>query len=87
MERTTPELFTAPVFLASGFLLLGMAILEKALNLVGYGLPFIDVFPRQLLDWALILVILEIAITLRQIAYRLDAATISQSEGIDPRAN
>lgn len=91
MDRTAPELFTAPVFLATGFLLLGMAILEKALNLVGSGLPVINVYPRQLLDWALILVILEIAITLRQIAYRLDGGTvdggIGDAESVDSRAN
>lgn len=73
MSRNAPELFTAPVFLGTGFLLVGVAIIEKALNIVGSSLPVISVFPRQLLDWALVLMILEIAITLRQIAYRLDS--------------
>lgn len=73
MRRTAPELFTAPVFLGTGFLLIGVAIIEKGLNIVGFSLPIITVFPRQLLDWALVLIVLEIAIALRQIAYRLDS--------------
>ena len=73
MSRKAPELFTAPVFLGTGFLLVAMAIIEKGLNIVGYSLPLISVFPRQLLDWSLVLVSFEIAVTLRQIAYRLDS--------------
>ncbi len=44
-----------------------MAILEKGLNLAGMDIPLIDVFPRQILDWAVTLLILDIALTLRQI--------------------
>ena len=71
MTRRTPEIFTAPLFLGMGFFLVALAMLEKALNIVGTSLPVIDVFPRQLLDWAVMLMILEIAITLRQIAMQL----------------
>lgn len=68
MRRTTPEAFTAPVFLGTAFLLIGIAIVEKGLNVLGTGLPVVNFFPRQVLDWAVTLMILEIAITLRQIA-------------------
>ncbi len=87
MDKTTPPLFTAPVFLGTGFLLVGVAIIEKALNIVGMSLPVVTVFPRQLLDWALVLMILEIAITLRQIAYRLDSGRGLGQVDVDPRAN
>jgi hypothetical protein len=70
MGKRTPEILTAPIFLGTGFLLLGMAIVEKGLNLIGTGLPIVDVFPRQLLDWAVALMIIEIALTLRQILER-----------------
>lgn len=83
-RRTTPEIFSAPVFLGTGFLLVGMAILEKSLNLMGLSLPLATVYPRQLLDWAALLIMLEIAITLRQIAYYLKAgsATIIADPGL-----
>ena len=67
MSKTNPERFNAPVFLGTAFLLIGMAIIEKGLNLVGLNIPVIDVFPRQLLDWAVTLMIMEIGLTLRQI--------------------
>jgi len=65
--------FTAPIFLGTAFLVFGIAILEKLLNLVGWSLPFVNVYPRQLLDWAVALLMFEIALTLRQmIELRLD---------------
>lgn len=85
MSKKAPELFTAPVFLGTAFLLMAMAIIEKGLNIVGYSLPIVTVWPRQLLDWSLVLVSFEIAVTLRQIAYRLDSAT--ESVDLSPRAN
>ena len=69
-QDDTPELLTAPWLLSTSFLLLGAAMLEKALNVVGLSLPLVDVFPRQLLDWAIALAILEIALTLRQLVGR-----------------
>lgn len=77
MSRRTPEVFTAPLFLGTGFLLIGMALLEKALNLMGSSIPVINVFPRQLLDWAVALMVVEIAITLRQIAEASRAASLA----------
>jgi len=71
-RRRTPEIFTAPLFLGTGFFLVGVAVIEKVLNLMGTSLPFLSVYPRQLLDWAVMLMILEIAITLRQIAHHLE---------------
>ena len=67
MPRDTREVLTAPWLLSMSFVLLGAAMLEKALNLVGLSLPIVTVFPRQLLDWAIALAILEIAVTLRQL--------------------
>ena len=61
-----PRLYTAPVFLGTAFLLFGLAAIEKLLNLFGGSIPFIDVFPRQVLDWAVTVLIFEIALTLRQ---------------------
>ena len=59
-------LFNAPVFLGSAFLLFGLAILEKFLNLFGWSIPFVSVYPRQLLDWAIALLVFEIALSVRQ---------------------
>ena len=61
-----PEVFSAPWLLATAFLLLAAAMVEKALNTFGASLPVVDVFPRQLLDWAVALAVFEIAVTLRQ---------------------
>lgn len=65
MTKKTPERFTAPLLLGVAFLLVAMAIVEKGLNLIGMGIPLIHVFPRQILDWAVAMAILEIALTLR----------------------
>ena len=60
------RLHTSPVFLGTAFLLFGVAILVKLLNLVGWGLVFVDVEPYQLLEWAVVLLMFEIALMLRQ---------------------
>ncbi|MDH3208719.1 MAG: hypothetical protein OEO79_19125 [Gemmatimonadota bacterium] len=57
---------TAPWLLASAMLLFSLALIEKGLNTVGTSLPMTDVFPRQLLDWAVTLLMFDIALTLRQ---------------------
>lgn len=62
-----PDVFTVPWMLAIAFLLLAAAIFEKGLNVLGLSMPFVDVFPRQLLDWAVAMAIFEIALTLRQL--------------------
>jgi hypothetical protein len=64
---TQTGLYTAPVFLGSAFLLFGLAALEKFVNLFGANIPFLNVFPRQVLDWAVTLLIFEIALSLRQL--------------------
>ena len=61
------ETFRAPVFVATAFLLFALAIIEKALNLLGGSIPLLHVFPRQLLQWAVTLLIFDIALLLRQI--------------------
>lgn len=66
MAQSSPSLYSGPVLLAPAVLLFGFGILEKALNLLGTSVPFVDVFPRQLLNWAVVLLMFEIALTLRQ---------------------
>jgi hypothetical protein len=67
MSRSREDLYTAPLLLATAFLLIGLAIVEKGLNLLGWNIPFIEVYPRQILDWAVVILILDIALSLRQI--------------------
>jgi hypothetical protein len=66
MKEKSEQVFAAPVFLAVAVLLFALAIIEKALNLFGADVPLIDVYPRQLLEWAVFLLILDIALLLRQ---------------------
>jgi hypothetical protein len=66
MEETRDQVFRAPFLLATAVLLFVAAIIEKLLNLVGGSIPIVTVFPRQLLDWAVFLLILDIALMLRQ---------------------
>jgi len=66
-ENKKPTMYTAPVFLGMAFLLFGIAILEKLLNLIGTGIPLVEVYPLQILNWAIALLIFEIALTLRQL--------------------
>ena len=66
MAKRSSPLFTAPVFLAPAFLVFAMAIIEKVLNIFGGHIPLLNVFPRQLLDWATVLILFEIAVSLRQ---------------------
>lgn len=67
MTTSSSRLFTAPIFLGTAFMVFGVAIVEKLLNLVGWSLPLVGVFPRQLLEWAGILLLFEIALMLRQL--------------------
>src|SRR3990172_1661622 len=62
-----PRFYTAPVALGTASLLFGLAVVEKVLNLFGGSIPILDIFPRQVLDWAVTLLIFEIALTLRQL--------------------
>jgi hypothetical protein len=75
------RMYTAPVFLGSAFLLFGLALLEKVLNLFGYGIPVVHVFPRQLLEWAVIVLMFEIALTLRQLVELRQGAEEPASDG------
>jgi hypothetical protein len=62
-----PRLYSAPIALGTAALLFGVALLEKLLNLFGASIPILNVFPRQVLDWAVTLLVFEIALTLRQL--------------------
>jgi hypothetical protein len=59
-------LFSAPIFLGTAFFVMGLAMVEKLLNVFGGSIPFVSVFPRQLLDWAVALLVFEIALSMRQ---------------------
>jgi len=80
MAARSPQ-FHAPIFLGSAFLVMGVAIVEKLLNLFGRSIPFVNVFPRQLLEWAVALLVFEIALSIRQmIEIRLDERRGSEEE-------
>lgn len=66
MSEQPNDLFTAPWLLATAVLIFVVALIEKGLNIVGTSIPLVSVFPSQLLDWAVTLLILDIALTLRQ---------------------
>ncbi|HXY19809.1 MAG TPA: hypothetical protein VEH83_07405 [Gemmatimonadales bacterium] len=66
MAAQSPQ-FHAPIFLGAAFFVFGLAILEKVLNLFNWTLPWVGVFPRQLLDWAVALIMFEIALSVRQL--------------------
>ncbi|MGD8871902.1 MAG: hypothetical protein PVJ80_10060 [Gemmatimonadota bacterium] len=66
-DRRDLDLFTAPWLLASAVLVFAVALIEKGLNLIGTSLPFTQVFPSQLLGWAVTLLIFDIALTLRHL--------------------
>jgi hypothetical protein len=73
------SMYNAPIFLGSAFVVMGLAVLEKFLNLFGKHIPLIDVFPRTLIDWAVALLMFEIALSIRQIIeLRLDERRPSQ---------
>ena len=74
MATQRESFYSAPVFLGTAFLLFGLAILEKALNLIGWSIPLINVYPSQVLGWAVTMLTFEIALTLRQLVemHRLD---------------
>jgi len=67
MAGQSQSQFHAPIFLGAAFFVFGLAILEKVLNLFHLTLPWVGVFPRQLLDWAVALIMFEIALSVRQL--------------------
>jgi hypothetical protein len=67
MSQGREDVFTAPLLLATAVMVLGLAIIEKGLNILGGSIPVLTVYPRQLLDWAVVLLILDIALSLRQV--------------------
>ena len=83
MTTHREPVYSAPVFLGTAFLLFGIAILEKVLNLVGWSIPFVGVFPRQVLDWAVALLMFEIALTLRQLVELRRPAARSEEQRLD----
>ncbi len=59
------------LFFFSALAFLGAAIVEKGLNLIGQSLPFVRVFPLQLLSWTVPPLLFVIAILLREIREEL----------------
>lgn len=70
--ETSPkqDRFTAPWLFAAAVFVFLVALVEKALNLIGLSLPLTQVYPAQLLEWAVTLLIFDIALTLRQLMER-----------------
>ena len=66
MAEQKRPLYSGPILIVPAVMLFGLALIEKGLNLIGSAIPFLDVYPRQLLEWAMMLLIFEIAFTLRQ---------------------
>ncbi len=87
MATQRESFYSAPVFLGTAFLLFGLAILEKALNLVGWSIPVINVYPSQLLGWAVMMLTFEIALTLRQLVELQRFDRRDQLHGQDSRLN
>jgi hypothetical protein len=58
--------FTAPWLFIAAVFVFALALVEKGLNLLGMSMPLTTVYPRQLLEWAVTLLIFDIALTLRQ---------------------
>ena len=87
MTPQRESFYSAPVFLGTAFLLFGLAILEKALNLVGWSIPIINVFPSQVLGWAVTLLAFEIALTLRQLVELQRFDRRDEAEARDSRLN
>ena len=83
MAETQRPLYSGPILIVPAILLFAMAVVEKALNLVGANIPVIDVYPRQLLEWAMMLLAFEIAFTLRQ---TLEYLTEARREGWGERS-
>ena len=66
MAEPRRPLYSGPILIIPAMLLFGLAAVEKGLNLLGTSIPAVDVYPRLLLEWAVVLLIFEIAFTLRQ---------------------
>ena len=87
MTTQRESFYSAPIFLGTAFLLFGIAILEKALNLVGWSIPLIHVLPSQVLGWAVTLLAFEIALTLRQLVELQRTDRSGDARSRDPRLN
>ena len=59
------------LFFFGALAFLGMAVVEKGLNLIGQTLPVVDVYPQQLLSWTTPPLLFVIAIVLRQMREEL----------------
>ena len=75
--------FTAPWLFGTAVLVFGLALLEKGLNLVGLSIPLTEVYPSQLLGWAVTLLIFDIALVLRQMAESRPPASLPSDTGVN----
>jgi len=77
--KSVRPLFQGPLFLGTAFLLMGVSMLQKVLYLFHTSIPFLDANARTILDWAAILLVFEIALTLRQLVERIDRRAEARS--------
>ncbi len=66
MENEKLMSMLSRLFFVGALAVLGLAIVEKALNLIGRDLPVVNVNPEQVLSWTSPLLLFVIAILLRQ---------------------
>jgi hypothetical protein len=59
--------FVCRLFFAGAFVLLGLAVLEKAANIFGYTLTWIRIDPSRLIEFAIVLLVFVVTLLLREI--------------------
>ncbi len=74
MENEKLMSIMSRVFFFGALLFLGVAVVEKGLDLLGVASPLLDIGPRILLDWTVPLLLFVIAILLRQMREELKRA-------------
>ena len=70
MTLEKPSLWLSRIFFVGAFALLGLALLERIVNVAGYTLSPLYQSGR-LLDFAVVLLVFEIAIQVREIKQQL----------------
>ena len=71
MENDKLMSMLSRLFFFGALAFLGLAIIEKGLNLIDQSLPVVDVYPQQLLSWTVPPLLFVIAILLREIREEL----------------
>ncbi len=71
MENEKLMSMLSRLFFVGALAVLGLALVEKGLNLIGQDLPVIGVNPEQVLSWTSPLLLFVITIVLRQMREEL----------------